>query len=100
MTRFIKVINNCAWEKNIDENGTDHGKFVYHSKEFTTEEIVSEDQLLKVYKYHDQDENKIAYVVKWHNNVHGDVTREFLQMFNSTLERDFAFNSISEKLCK
>lgn len=100
MTKFIKVINNCDWESDIDENNIDHGKFVHHAKDFTAEEIISADQLLKVYKHHDKDENKIVYVVRWHTVRDGDTTRDFMEMFNSTLERDLKFDSIAEKLCK
>ena len=97
MTDYILVKNNCAWDSDIDENGIDNGSWIQLSPDMTGEELIRTDFLIKIYKYHDADENQICYVFD-------DPTRselgliEFHHMFPSTNSRDLVFDKIVSKL--
>lgn len=89
-SKFICVRNNCAWESDFDENNIDNGKWVLLSAEMTNEEIINADILIKVYKYHDGEENKLRYV--WQS---GEDIAVFTEMFNHPWERDIKFDRLA-----
>ena len=92
-SKFICVKHNCAWEHDIDEKNCDNGKWIFLSKEMTREEIINTDNLVKVYKYHDGEENKINYVFMFNDSV-----SKFTEMFSRTWERDNKFNRLAKIL--
>lgn len=99
MNEFIYIKNNCHWVRSGEDD--DNYEMVRADAFTTAEEIINTEQLIKVFKYHDADENRIVYV--WRDIVQDEARghtciREFHEMFDSELLRDVAFKRLVNRL--